>query len=514
MIVCRKQRAVGALLRFFPRRPSKSSRFLSSRSQPELRPVSVRLFEAFKLQVFTRREFEEVFDRIDADKNGKLDKSEVLHFLGPELTKGLVQEMARRDPQVTSLSKGIGRDAFVDGLDHMARRIDSRVWSIAFSTLLTGTAVGIVVPVLPLFVSNHLQGTSLDFALVIGAFAVSKMLGNVPSAVLADAIGRKPVLSWGMGLIAIGTGGIVFSDTLAQLMVSRLITGAGVAAFTTASTLYLADVSTPLNRASSMAPILVAFSAGTALGPAMGGVLADIVGVNACFGVTALCFSGLTIYNHIALSETLPKDLRKDTQRMGVAALEAFRSWAPIIRDPKLRSVFLVNGAYWIAISGAQTTLLPLVLSSDGFSATEIGMVFGAISSVYVLGSQPAGYLADRYGKVPCIIGSCGIIAMGIGLFPSFYPALSLWAIGGTLLGVSPTAYVVDRSSPQTRSQALAVLRTIGDVGLLMGSASSGFLADRYGFPVAMQTNAALLGATTMLFAYSTMPSFRSIKPR
>lgn len=92
------------------------------------------------------------------------------------------------------------------------------------------------------------------------------MLGNVPSAVLADAFGRKPLLISGMFLVSIGMGSMVFATSLDHVLLSRLITGFGVSSFTTGSTLYLADISTPFNRARSMAPTLAAFSAGAAIG--------------------------------------------------------------------------------------------------------------------------------------------------------------------------------------------------------------------------------------------------------
>ena len=469
----------------------------------ESRPFTTRLYEKLNLQYFTRQEFGEAFDRMDIDKNGQLDAMEVTTFLGPELSAELMNKLLK-DANYDGKKLTIEREAFINGLDLMARKVDSRVWSIAVSMLLTGTAVGVVVPVLPMFVRESLSGTSTHFGLVIGAFALSKMLGNVPSAVIADGFGRKPVLGVGMGLIALGTGMIAFSDSFSHLLFARFVTGAGVAAFTTASTLYLADVSTPLNRATSMAPIVAAFSAGTTIGPAMGGFLADQIGVNACFALTGACFTGLTVYNHLALSETHPKRLRSD-RHMAAAAKDAFRSWGPIFRNDNLRSIFVVNGAYWVAMSGAQTTLLPLMLAEAGYSAGDIGMVFACLSTVFVVGSQPAGWLADRYGRFPCIVGACGVVSLGIGLFPfGFYSALGLWAVGGTLLGVSPTAFVADLAPTRSRSQALAVLRTVGDVGLLLGAAGTGIVADLFGFKAAMLSNAALLGTTTAWFAWTS----------
>ena len=74
-----------------------------------------------------------------------------------------------------------------------------------------------------------------------------------------------------------------------QLSFCRMTIGLGVAALTTASTLTVADVSTPLSRASAFSPVMSAFAAGTALGPAMGGILCDQLGIRGEL-VDLLCY--------------------------------------------------------------------------------------------------------------------------------------------------------------------------------------------------------------------------------
>lgn len=170
--------------------------------------------------------------------------------------------------------------------------------------------------------------------------------------------------------------------------------------------------------------------------------------------------------------------------------------------------------------------------------------MFALMSVVYVLGAQPAGWLTDKIGKPPVIALACLTISAGIGTFAGFdvptvgrfdfpiYFSLSLWSIGSTLLGVSffflflslalrrkktdtndparnsqtaPTAYVTDLTLPYQRSQALALHRTVGDVGLLIGSLSSGVVADVSSTDAAMRLNAGLLMGSTLWFAKTTL---------
>ena len=76
---------------------------------------------------------------------------------------------------------------------------------------------------------------------------------------------------------------------------------------------------------------------------------------------------------------------------------------------------------------------------------------------------------------------------------------LSFWSLGGTLLATSHVAAVSDQVNDASRSQAIALLRTSGDVGYLCGAGCAGISADLVGdVGYAMQAGgAAFLGATT-----------------
>jgi hypothetical protein len=201
---------------------------------------------------------------------------------------------------MTSLSK----EDFTNRLIEMASAIDTkRTLPISLSMLLVGSSVGIVTPVMP-FVVEQMGLTAGEYGMVVSAFAVAKVAGNVPSAILVERHGRKPYLVHSLGLLAIGVGGIGLATQLEHLVACRLLTGFGVAALSTAATMTIADISTPLNRASTMAPIMSGFAAGTALGPAIGGILADKLGISPTFYLVGVSYLGLTAVNRVLLTET------------------------------------------------------------------------------------------------------------------------------------------------------------------------------------------------------------------
>jgi len=176
-----------------------------------------------------------------------------------------------------------------------AGRLDSRIYPIAVSFAATGASIGIIIPCMPLLI-QLLHIPSSQFGLVVSAFGLSKLIGNIPAAYLVDRYGRKLAMNAGLGLVSVGIGGI--SAALLPgfgwpwLIACRFFTGLGVANFMAGSFMYVNDISTTLNRSRSMAPIMAGFQAGMALGPAIGGVLIDQVGIaNTYATVGVLCGS-------------------------------------------------------------------------------------------------------------------------------------------------------------------------------------------------------------------------------
>ena len=52
-----------------------------------------------------------------------------------------------------------------------------------------------------------------------------------------------------------------------------------------------------------------------------------------------------------------------------------------------------------------------------------------------------------------------------------------MYSVGAQLFQSAPAAYVGDISTPENQGQALAMLRSAGDLGLVVGAASFGYLS-------------------------------------
>lgn len=201
----------------------------------------------------------------------------------------------------------------------------------------------------------------------------------------------------------------------------------------------------------------------------------------------------------------------------------AMGQWAPLLSESPIRNVCIINGFYWFALAGSQMTLLPLILTDpEGLSmtATQVGQVYMGMSFVQVLGNPLFARVVDTIGTIPGIVGGCSMIGTAMFVFalpesssvfcctaPSSDPwqmaaVLGVWAAGSSLMSTSPIAHVTHVVDDARRAQAIALLRTAGDVGFLVGASSMGWVSDLVGsLETSMQSSAAILATATVWYA-------------
>src|SRR5882672_1354869 len=133
---------------------------------------------------------------------------------------------------------------------------------------------GIVIPLLPIY-SEKFGATPLQLGLVFSCFSGMQFLFAPMWGRLSDRIGRKPVL---VGcLFGSAAAYALFSqvDGMMLLILARLLAGFFGANISTAVA-YIADVTTPANRAKGMGLIGMAFGLGFTVGPLFGGELNNL----------------------------------------------------------------------------------------------------------------------------------------------------------------------------------------------------------------------------------------------
>ena len=232
--------------------------------------------------------------------------------------------------------------------------------------LVTGTAVGVILPCMPMLV-HQLGISQAEFGTVISGFGLAKLIANVPASMLVDKYGRRSMMVGGLGVVSLSFVGVGLCTTFEELVLARFLAGFGVSSLIAGATMAVTDMSTPLNRARMMAPVMTAFSAGSVVGPGVGGLLADSVGVSTTF----FCVGGIFLMNmawtRFFTQETLHAFPHADQGGQGAAQRDGtqgktsvtgsknrlqdqvnamFAEWRLLLQNDELCHTFLLNGMY------------------------------------------------------------------------------------------------------------------------------------------------------------------------
>jgi predicted MFS family arabinose efflux permease len=338
-------------------------------------------------------------------------------------------------------------------------------------------------------------------------FVAAPILGR-----LSDRHGRRPVLAISMAGHALAYSLLIFSDSLALLVVSRLLSGV-TSANLAAAYAYISDVTPPARRAASLARLSAAFALGFALGPALGGLLAGNVSPEqADLALPALAATALSLLALAGIVLFLPESHQPRAAVQGAVARPPPPGRRQLLRDGALAC--MVSLALLVLLFAAmRESLLSLWLHDRlAFDAHTIGLVF-TVNGLMIAFVQftLTGRLAAMFGEMATLragIACYGLSWLGLVLAPTLplvLASIAVNAIGTALFGTSLQTLVSLRAAAATRGAVMGLYQSSSSLARFLGAAISGTLFGQFGpnVPFALGA-AAMLPAMGLTFAIAT----------
>jgi len=213
---------------------------------PSRDTISIQDLEAYLLERYQHIEDERQQKQIESSQDIQDDQCRLMKQCAKEDAATIFQlilDDVSPSSDTTTSTQTITKEQFHNSLNNMASSIHyPTILPLSASSLLMGLSVGVTAPIMP-FVAEKLHLSSTLYGIVISSFGFSKMVGNVPFAILVDYHGRKPYLVHSLWLVGLGVAGMGLSTDWMQLCMCRMTVGLGVAALTTASSkLYMYEV--------------------------------------------------------------------------------------------------------------------------------------------------------------------------------------------------------------------------------------------------------------------------------
>jgi DHA1 family multidrug resistance protein-like MFS transporter len=383
-------------------------------------------------------------------------------------------------------------------------RIAEQLIVLCGATFLVMVGQGVVAPVLPLYAKDFGVGATM-VGLTLTVFALARLLLNVPAGIIADRYGRRVLLIGGPILTSIGMFGSGFAGSIWSLLVWRFVAGAGSAFYMSGALIYIIDIAPPEKRARYVATNQWALSVGVAVGPGVGGLVADSYGLDMPFlvvGVTAILTA---VYAAVRLPET--RATIEAAASEGNGSDPPMSTWAFVL-SKRFVLIAAVTMTIFMTRAGTRATLVPLHANAAlDWGPGEIGVVFTLTGIMTLFTLMPAAWASDRLGRRNVILfsGLCAglgtLLIGGSAGVTGFVVGNVVLTLGSGTAGPAPAAYVADIAPAHMRGMSIALYRSAGDIGFLSAPPLLGWLSEATSITVAMRVAAGLVVAAAVLFA-------------
>lgn len=345
---------------------------------------------------------------------------------------------------------------------------------------------------------------------------------------LGDLVGRRRLMVGGLLGFTASSALCAMAPGLGWLIAARALQGVGAAVVMALAMAFVADAIPKSRTGQAMGLLGAMSSSGTALGPALGGLLIARGGWPSVFwaGVPLGVAAALLVHRCLPADRPAPVRARFDLTgtallagtlaawavamtlgqgRFGavnaallcvaVAGLALFvrveaRASAPLIRlaqwrDPSLRAS-LVTSALVATVMMSTLMVGPFHLAGAlQLGAAQVGLAMSAGPVVAALAGVPAGRLVDRFGAASATAGGLGVMLAGcialcgapvsLGVAGYVLPLCALTA-GYALFQAANNTAVMAGLAPDERGATSGLLNLARNLGFITGASAMGAL--------------------------------------
>ncbi len=357
---------------------------------------------------------------------------------------------------------------------------DNRVfYGLCVTSLLLRIEWGISTSMLPLYI-HDLGGTPLEVGLVFSVFAGISIFSNTFWGAISDHFGKRKVFIVG-GMVAIVPIFLLMAvqkDRLGLILL-RGSTALFKGAVVPAAWALVADLSPPDRVGANLGLFSSIETAGFAVGPVIGGLVADLVGFPSLWlFVAGNCLVGATVF--FVVGSDPPTTRNRVRQPFWAAFRPSMVSTIGVL--------CLASSLSLLGYSLVGPNLNVYLFDDLGFNRTTIGVLAFIGMGVTTLLQPFIGAASDRQGRKPFLILGAVTLVFG-NILLLFAGNLLLVLVARILISAFAvfrsigSTYIADIVPPSEKSMALGLFNSVDAVSRSLGAAVGGYVISLTSMP-------------------------------
>ena len=341
--------------------------------------------------------------------------------------------------------------------------------------------------------------TDAQCGMLVSAVYWSIVIFTFPVSILVDRWSRKKSIGLMAIIWSLATAACALTRNFSQLRAARMLIGIGEAGYAPGGTAMIAGLYPEEKRSRMMGIWNMSIPLGSAVGIALGGIIATHWGWRHAFGLVALpglivaiLFFFVKDYKTVELTKTVKETSAKVKMKTGEIARE-------FLHTPSLILTYFGFAAMVFVTSSLMTWLPSYLNRVYNIPVDQAGMKVGIIMMMAIVGAPLGGFLADMWTKkrknarlllsALSAILSAVIFYMAFVLFTGSTQYILLLAGGLTVMTFVPAAAAVtqDVVHPGLRAVSYAFCVIVQNLlGASVGPVFIGAMSDKYGIAAAV----------------------------
>jgi MFS family permease len=303
---------------------------------------------------------------------------------------------------------------------------------------------------IPALAVTQLAATPFEVGALTAASTAPFLLVGLPAGVLVDRLRRRPLMLRAdvcrfVLLLTIPLAWWLHALTVGQLLVVALLVGLLTVFFDVAYQSYLPSLVGREHIIEGNAKLQVSQSAAQVSGPALSGLLVQVIGAATSVLATAFGFLASAMFL-LRIRTVEPMPVRGELRGMRAEIAEGLRF---VLHQPTLRAITFCTGTSNLFFSISNAAMLLFLIRQLGLSTGLAGLLMSAAGVGAVVGGLSAARLARVFGQARIIwLGQLVAAPFNV-LMPLAQPgwSVSLFAVAGLAWGFGAIVYNVAQVS-------------------------------------------------------------------
>jgi predicted MFS family arabinose efflux permease len=356
--------------------------------------------------------------------------------------------------------------------------------------------------------------TDAQCGMLVSAIYWSIVMFTIPASILVDRWSRKKTIGLMAVIWSFATAVCALTRNFGQLFSTRCIIGIGEAGYAPGGTAMLSGLYPEEKRSRMMGIWNASIPLGSAVGIALGGIIAKEFGWRHAFGLVALpglivaiLFFFVKDYKTVDLMKTADTG---DGTRVRMSKMDIFREF---IHTPTLIFTYFGFAAMTFVTTSLITWLPTFFNRVHNIPMDQAGIKGGSVMLLALVGAPLGGFLADMWLKkrknarlmFSMIVAVLSAIFLGAGLmfFDGNIQYVFILVMGLTVVAFVPAAAAVtqDVVHPGLRAISYALCVIVQNLlGSSLGPIVVGSLSDAYDIKTALTVLPVFLIVAAVLF--------------